>query len=174
MNKFLPFELFFKNDSLMCVLAEVLLIIIVGCIINKVANKFYRKFEKTGKTESIYKLVVFSVKIPLKILIWVLVASYIVVLVNKFLNFDILHSVLLGRKIIFIFLLGLFSFRLIHEYELYSKRVNSLANRANIPIGTLCRILKIIVVIFALLTLIETSGINISGLLAFGSVSGII
>ena len=104
MNKFLPFELFFKNDSLMCVLAEVLLIIIVGCIINKVANKFYRKFEKTGKTESIYKLVVFSVKIPLKILIWVLVASYIVVLVNKFLNFDILHSVLLGRKIIFIFL----------------------------------------------------------------------
>jgi MscS family membrane protein len=174
MNKFLPFELFFKNDSLMYVLAEVLLIIIIGFIINKVVNKFYRKFEKTGKNESIYKIVVFSIKIPLKVLIWVLIASYIVVLVNKFLNFDILHSVLLGRKIIFIFLLGLFAFKLIHEYELYSKRMNSLANRANIPIGTLCRILKIIVIIFALLTLIETSGINISGLLAFGSVSGII
>ncbi|MFK7760630.1 MAG: mechanosensitive ion channel family protein [Candidatus Midichloriaceae bacterium] len=174
MNKIFPFEVFLKNDSLIYVLVEVLLIIIIGFIINKVVNKFYRKFEKAGKTTSIYKIVIFSIKIPLKILIWVLVASYIVVLVNKFLNFDILHSVLLGRKIIFIFLLGLFLFKLIHEYELYSKRMSTLTNRANIPIGTFCRILKIIVIIFALLTLIETSGINISGLLAFGSVSGII
>ena len=54
------------------------------------------------------------------------------------------------------------------------KKMNDLANRTNIPIGTLCRILKILVVIFALLTTVETSGINISGLLALGSVSGII
>lgn len=174
MNKIFSFETPLKNDSLEYILAEALLIIIVGFIINKVVSKFYHKFEKSLKSESICKIVVFSIKIPLKILIWLLVASYIVVLVNKFLNFDTLHSVLLARKIVFIFLLGLFLFKLIHEYELYSTRVNTLARRANFPVGTFCRILKIIVIIFALLTSIETSGINISGLLAFGSVSGII
>jgi MscS family membrane protein len=167
-------DFFLNNKLLMYMLVEILIIMFIGFVLNKIISKFYRKFEKVVNNENIYKIVIFSLKIPLKILIWALVASYIVVLANKFLNFDILHSILLARKIVFIFLLGLFAFKLIHEYELYSQRKSTLVNRANIPIGTFCRILKIIVIFFALLTSIETSGINISGLLAFGSVSGII
>ncbi len=178
MRNFISVDFFLNNKLLLYVSMEILLIMLFGFIANKIISKFYRKFEKVERSENIYKIVIFSLKTPLKILIWVLVASYIIILANKFLNFDILHSILFVRKIVFIFLFGLFAYKLIHECELYAQKKSSLANKVNmpvnIPIGTFCRILKIIVIFFALLTSIETSGINITGVLAFGSVSGII
>lgn len=174
MSSTLLFDLLLKNDSTLYICGEIALILVVAFIINKIINKFYCKFNKKKNTENLYNSLINSIKTPLKIFIWILAASYIMALINKFLNFDILNSVLLARKIAFVSLLALFLFKITHEYELYSKKMNNLANRTNIPIGTLCRILKILVIIFALLTAVETSGINISGLLALGSVSGIV
>ena len=174
MSSTLLFDLLLKNNSTMYILGEIAVILVVAFVLSKLINKFYCKFSKRKYTKSLYSSLINSIKTPLKIFIWILAASYIIVLTNKFLNFDILNSALLARKIAFIALLGVFLFKIVHEYELYSKKANDLANRTNIPIGTLCRILKILVVIFVLLSTVETSGINISGLLAFGSVSGII
>ena len=106
----------------MYILGEIALILVLAFVLSKIINKFYRKIDKKKNTKSVYSLFINSIKAPLKIFIWVLAASYIVVLTNKFLNFDILDSILLVRKIAFISLLGLFLFKIIHEYELYSKK----------------------------------------------------
>ena len=155
-------------------MAEVVVIFLVTLSINFIIKGFYSKFEARKHSENIYSIVIYALKTPIRILIWVLGVSYIIVLVNKFLNFDILHSVFLIRKIIFISLIVLFLLNLINKYEIYLKKQSKLSKKTNIPLGTLCRVLKIVSVAFGFLTIIETSGINISGLLAFGSISGII
>jgi MscS family membrane protein len=64
-------------------------------------------------------------------------------------------------------------FRIIQRYEKYSIQKYK-STTTPIPIGTICRILKIFAVFFGIITIIETSGIDITGLLAFGGVSTVV
>ena len=157
----------------------IVLILLVIFSINFIIKKFYIKFEGSKKHEHIYNIIIYALKTPLRILIWVLGLSYIIVLIDKFLNLeilnlDILDSILLMRKIIFIALIIWFLLNLINQYERYSKKQGKFNTKAGIAIGTLCRVLKIIAVVFGLITVVETSGINISGLLTLGGISGIV
>ena len=165
---------FWTKETFTYLMVEVLVILLVVFLANFILKKFYNKFEAEKKTENIYNIIIDALKTPIRILIWILGFSYIIVLINKFLNFDILHSVLLVRKVIFISLIVLFLLNIISQDEVYSKKQSKLNKGTNVPIGTLCRVSKIVAVAFGLLTIVETSGINIGGLLAFGSVSGII
>ena len=155
-------------------IAGIILILLVIFLMNLIIKKFYIKFERSKKHEHIYNIVIYALKIPTRILIWLLGLSYIIVLADKFLNFDILDTILLMRKIIFISLIIWFLLNLINQYERYSQKQDKSDTRTRLPIGTLCRVLKIMAVVFGLITVVETSGINISGLLAFGSIGGIV
>ena len=162
------------NGEVFIYIVEVVLILLVVLSINAIITKFYNKFEENKRPEKIYTIVIYALKTPIRILIWILGFSYIIVLINRFLKFDILDSVFLMRKIAFISLIVWFLLKFLNQYETYSNRQTKAHKKANISIGTLCRVLKIIAIAFGLLTIVETSGINISGLLALGSISGLI
>ncbi|MFQ3307325.1 MAG: MscS family membrane protein [Candidatus Midichloriaceae bacterium] len=167
-------ELFAKHHDFFYTSFEILLILCVTFLANFLLKKFYKKTESGKSEHKFYLLTIASIKFPLRIFIWVLSISYIILLLNRFLQFHVLDSVFLVRKIVFIFLFLTFLINLVNKYEKYSKEHSTLDGRIKAPIGVVCRILKILLVVFTILSVVETSGINISGIVAFGSVSGII
>ena len=157
------------NNYIMYIIARVSIIFVLVLITNNVLNRFELR-EYTSKT---YYTVIRSIVMPVKCFIWLIYLSHVISLCSSFFNYEISNFILFIRKITFIFFIAFLLFNLVNEYELNNKKETN-SNHANIAVGTICRILKLLIAIFVLLTTIQTSGINISGLLTFGSVSGIV
>ena len=161
-----------KNQLVLCAILKILFGVIGLVVANKLINEFYHQFKKIVNNKSLYEILIFAIEAPLKICIWVLVFLHIIASINKFFNFNSQNSLLVINKIISISLFSLFAFELMHEYNGCLQKI--IANKVIIPVGSMFRILKIVITCLILLTSIETFGININGLLTFGSVGGLI
>jgi MscS family membrane protein len=150
---------------------EILGVLVVTFLLTLFLKKFYQKPAHDHELRNIYKIIAYALKVPIKICIWGFCSFYLILIINEFLHFHIGGSLLLMKKILFIVVIAIFLLKALDQYELFLKNRH---RETHIPIAVLCRVLKIIAIVFPVIAVIQTIGIDISGILAFGSVSGII
>ena len=161
----------FVSSSLFYHILEAFAVVVVAYLSTMMFKKFYRTLRHNSELKSIYKILIYALKVPIKLLIWGVCAFYLIFIVNRFLKFHISDSLLLIQKTLFIALIAVFLLRALHQYELHLKRRYK---ETHVSIAILCRVLKIIAIVFSVIAIIQTIGIDISGLLAFSSVGGLI
>ncbi len=120
-----------------------------------------------------YKNLLESFIFLVKYLILIIFVFHIFFLLEDIVNINLPIDFKLVKKISILGLIGFVSIKIINQYEhqILLKKEDKVRI---IPIDVLCRILKIVILISLFLIIVETSGINIGGIVAFGSVSGIV
>jgi MscS family membrane protein len=129
---------------------------------------------KVKKTSSIWDdALIYALNKPGKLIILVFGFSFVMQIFSKNYNLNLneaLHSI---RVITLIFAATLSILRLLKKSEESFLKRNNLDNEKLTTINAIVKLLKISVIITSTLILMQTLGINISGILAFGGVSGI-
>ncbi len=116
-----------------------------------------------------------AVKLPLALLVWFMAISWFLNLSRLLIKLPILQSIPLIQKIIVIILLGSFLLRSVRIAFDHIKE----SGFKNIPLSAsaseaISKLLQVCIVISTILLLLQSAGISISGLLAFGGLGGLI
>ncbi|HIG42383.1 MAG: mechanosensitive ion channel family protein [bacterium] len=155
------------------VLLEVFTIVLATMVINYFSRKFFDRLEQsTRQSPTVWDdALLNSVRKPLAILIWVLGFSWAAELISAEAETDSALTVMID-PVRYIAVVGLFTFflsRFIQECE-----SGFIKNGADVTTAhAIGKLLRISVFITAALTVLQTLGISISGILAFGGVGGI-
>ena len=116
-----------------------------------------------------------AARLPFSLLIWLLALSWLLTLSKPLINLPILQSVPLFQKILIILLLSSF---LIHTVRAAYANLKSTAFKSTVLSASaseaLCKLIQVCIVISTALILLQSIGISISGLLAFGGLGGLI
>jgi len=154
---------------------QVFLVIFATLLANYFANKTLDVFaRKAEKTESIWDdAVVDAVKKPAKIFIFFLGFSYLVQILSSSFELKLIDALDSIRNILIIYAVTHFVLRLIRKSEEIYIEGHKYDPEKVTTVNAVVKLLKISVIITATLILMQTLGINISGVLAFGGVSGI-
>ncbi len=144
-----------------------------------IGNLFFAKTlkilsNKTKSSKSIWDdSVIYGLNKPGKIIILVFGFSFALQVFSNNYGLNIKDTLNSIRVIAIIFAITLFILRLLKKSEETYLKENKLDNEKLTTINAILKLLKISVVITSSLILMQTLGINISGILAFGGVSGI-
>ena len=87
---------------------------------------------------------------------------------------DINNIVVFIKSFALIVCSSVFVWQVINNLEINNEIKQKKTGKNNVPLEIIFKFSKVIIVILAVLTLVETNGIKISGILALGSVGGII
>ena len=114
-------------------------------------------------------------RMPLHGLIWVLGLSVAAEIIDNVSEHTIFEYTTLIRQVAIVLLGVIFLFRFIKEAELHiiEKRGLRDVNADGVTVRVICRLLRVSVVITGALVILQTFGISISGVLAFGGIGGI-
>ena len=117
-------------------------------------------------------LLVTALELPVRVVLWVIVASIALDILD--LAADIRARMRDGLDVALIFLLAWFGQRLIHgvEEELLERRAGA-ASSDRATVKAIAKLLRIVLWVIAGLTVLQTLGVSVSGLLAFGGIGGI-
>ncbi len=113
-----------------------------------------------------------SLRNPSKILIWILGIVFAGKVTGNYMDIDFSGTIFLLKNLGIILCIGWFVWRLVREYEIYLTSANK-----NIDITTVTAVMKLIKAIIAItitLMVMQTLGINISGIIAFGGIGGMV
>ena len=141
-------------------------------LLMRVLDSLKARFKKTASLWD--DVILQAVRLPLRLVVWTLgLTAVLSVLENVFAStmFSLWPDI---RRVSYIAILALFFSRFIHQAE-----VNIIdLNRANKPMDVtsaraVATLLRITVVAIAFLVILETVGYSISGVLAFGGMSGV-
>ena len=149
----------------------VFLVVLVTLTANFIARRLLLQLEKqTEKTRTVWDdALVRSVRRPLAWLIWVLGIAWAAEIVAAGTDSTLATMISPARFVAVVFLLAYFLYRFISEAEQAFIRTGADITTAN-AIG---KLLRISVIITAILTVLQTLGVSISGVLAFGGIGGI-
>ena len=98
----------FVSSSLFYHILEAFAVVVVAYLSTMMFKKFYRTLRHNSELKSIYKILIYALKVPIKLLIWGGCAFYLIFIVNRFLKFHISDSLLLIQKTLFIALIAVF------------------------------------------------------------------
>lgn len=152
----------------------ILFTLILKYIFIRLYNKIKPKLEKThlfwdeALLEALYR--------PIKVLIWVVGISFAAEIVGAKSETDILFKAIDSlRSIFFVFVFGWTLLRFIKNIEVdfikHKKKRNKPYDRTTVR--ALCQILRITVIVTSSLICLQTIGVSISAVLAFGGVGGL-
>ncbi|MBL6785376.1 MAG: mechanosensitive ion channel family protein [Rickettsiales bacterium] len=130
-------------------------------------DKLYEKAKKNNKNWD--NIVLHSIRQPLRLTIYVIGISFVLKLLGEKLNIKILTAIAEIKVVVIVFLVMSFILKLIKNYEKTSHDSRLDANSINV----ITKLLRASVYITSALVLMQSFGINISGLLAFGGVGGL-
>ena len=149
----------------------VFLIVVLTMFANYVARRTLLQVEKqTTRTKTVWDdAVVRSARRPLAWLIWVVGVAFAAEIIAADTNSTLEHLIDPVRFVAVVFLLAYFLYRFIAEAESAFICDGADVTTAN-AVG---KLLRISVIITAVLTILQTLGVSISGVLAFGGVGGI-
>ncbi len=111
-----------------------------------------------------------AAKKPLRFLVWALSFSLIARVTSAHLGFHFPEHISLLKNFGIIFSISWFVWRLIAEYEIHLTKTAEVEPTTVVAITKLLRILVLIIVG---LTSLETAGVSIAGIIAFGSIGGL-
>ena len=161
-----------KENSLFIQIFIVIFATLSATYISGKLLKFY--ILKAGKTRNIWDdALAYALQRPVKIVILVIGFSYSIKMLDQSLNLPIFLALERIKDILIIFSLFLFILRFIKKIEQNYLALHQ-ANQEKIStINAITKLLRISALITCVLILMHSLGINISGILAFGGVSGI-
>lgn len=130
--------------------------------------------QKLSKNKTIWDdLLIKTARKPLKTLIWIFGIIFAIKLTNSYANVDISTNADSFRDIGVIICLSWFVLRVIREYEKQTIKNAIKENTDVTTVTAITKLLKATMVITAILMLLQTFGISIGGVLAFGGIGGI-
>ncbi|MDD7805496.1 MAG: mechanosensitive ion channel [Endozoicomonas sp. (ex Botrylloides leachii)] len=157
-------------------LTQCLIIIIAASILSTIARKsLARLAQSISITESPYiGSIIQSARLPLSLSVWLMAVGWILNLTQSMIDLPILEVVPLIQRLVIIILLAWFTLNLVNNgYQNLQKKhfQKSIldANTAEI----IYKLSQLFIIIAFSLMLLQSSGISISGLLAFGGVGGL-
>ncbi|MBT4989825.1 MAG: mechanosensitive ion channel family protein [Rickettsiales bacterium] len=163
---YLNFDLV-SNSLVIQVFLTIFLTLISSAFCVRFIDKLYKKASQNQKSWD--NIILISIKQPIRLLIYIVGISFILELLGERLNLKILSAVAEIRVILIVFIAMSFILKLIKNYEEISRDSRLDANSINI----ITKLLRASVYITSVLILMQSFGINISGLLAFGGVGGL-
>ena len=149
----------------------VFLTVVLTVFANYIARRTLLQVEKqTTRTKTVWDdAVVRSSRRPLAWLIWVVGVAFAAEIIAAGTNSTLAHLIDPVRFVAVVFLLTYFLYRFIEEAESAFICDGADVTTAN-AVG---KLLRISVIITAVLTILQTLGVSVSGVLAFGGVGGI-
>jgi len=146
---------------------------IILSIFKYILLKIHKNLINSGK--GIDTAFTVAIKKPIVILIWIIGISLAIQTINSELEIKALSMIHPLRKIGIISCIFWFSLRFINQYQrkFIARRELSKKNVDRTTVEAVTRLGKILVSIVLILYLMQDLGVNISGLLAFGGISGV-
>ena len=167
-NLLTDLDLNFVNNSLIIqVFFTIFVTLITAFFVVRFVDKLYLKAKQNNHVWD--NIILLSIRQPAKLLIYIVGLSFVLELLGEKLNIKILSAISEIKIVLIVFIAMSFVLKLIKSYEETSNDSKLDANSINI----ITRLLRASVYITAVLILMQSFGINISGLLAFGGVGGL-
>lgn len=145
--------------------------------INVGAYYLLRQVEKiAARTPSVWDdALIKATRKPLTMVLWVVGASYIARIVYAQIGTPVLESIVLTRDTLIIIALSWFLLRLIGQASRNILARNETAENAidRTTVDALSKLGRFSVIIIGVLTILQTLGFSVSGVLAFGGIGGI-
>ena len=154
---------------------QIFIVIFITLLVAYSVNKSLDlMIKKSFKTKNIWDdSFIYAIKRPVRIVILVLGIGYALEILDKDLNLPLLSAIDSMKEILVIFAILIFVLRLIRKVERNYISLHKADKEKINTINAVTKLLRISVVLSMVLILMQSLGINISGVLAFGGVSGI-
>lgn len=153
------------------VVLQVFALVFATVVANYLVRKFFRQlYKRVSKTETVWDdALVGSIQKPAALMIWVLGISFAAEVISAETDSSLSQLIEPARYVLIIGVIALFALSFIRECE-----TGFIHNGADITTANaISKLLRISVFITAALTVLQTLGVSIQGLLAFGGVGGI-
>lgn len=160
-------ELLWAVEIFLTIIAILTIIFTINFVLKKLKNKVQ------NSKNNFDDILINSIKKPLKALIWILGITYAVKATSHYAHFDFSTIITTCKNLGIIFCIIWFIWRLIKEYELYLLKNKSTKIDAT-TVNAIAKLLRTAATITAILMILQTFGVSISGILAFGGVGGIV
>jgi len=152
---------------------EMFLIIFFSLILSFITGIIISRFEKKlTKNKVVWDdLFLRAIRKPIKILIWVFGIFFAGKVTGQYINSNLSDTIYLIRNLGIIFVVSWFLWNMIKEYELH------LTNDERVDTTTviaITKLLKATIFITSGLMVLQTLGMNIGGIIAFGGVGGVV
>jgi MscS family membrane protein len=146
----------------------IFLALIVSFSVGRTISRLEKKFCNNGRVWD--DLILRAVGKPVKVLIWILGIVLAGKVTGDYANTNLNNTISLTKNLGIVFCISWFIWRLVREYEVYLTKSSK-----NLDITTVIavtKLLKATVIMTAMLMTLQTLGVNISGIIAFGGVGG--
>lgn len=132
--------------------------------------------KKLTRTKTIWDdLFIYSIRTPLKFFIWILGAIIAAKYVAAKIDYDISYDIHIAKNLGVIFCLSWIGWRATKKYEEHLSQTKiSYKDSGPISAATISISIKAVIILIAVLMLMQTFGVSISGLVAFGGIGGVV
>jgi MscS family membrane protein len=158
-------------------LPQVLAVIVAVVVINVSAYYFLHHVEKaTALTSTVWDdALIKAVRKPLTLILWVIGATFSIQIVHKHLGTPVFDWVIPTRDTAIITGLAWFLMRLISQASrsLLARSVTTGEAVDRTTVDAMSKLGRFTVIVVAILTILQTLGFSVSGVLAFGGIGGI-
>ena len=163
---------FFHSNSLSL---QVFITVFITLLAIYIANKFVKIFiKKTQKSKNIWDdALAYAIERPIKILILLLGISHAIKILDADLEIPLFLAIDNLQNVFIIFAFLIFALRFLKQIEINYVNLHNENQDKIHTINIVTKLLRISVLITTILILMQSLGVNISGVLAFGGVSGI-
>lgn len=152
---------------------QMFLIIFMALVLSLTADTLIGRLEKrlTDNKTIWDDLLLRAIRKPVKVLIWILGIVVAGRVTGDYINTNLSEAISVLKNLGIIFCISWFVWQLVKEYEAH------LTRNANIDVTTVIAVMKLLkatIIITAILMVLQTLGVNISGIIAFGGVGGVV
>lgn len=151
----------------------VLFVLLFNFVFYRVLNRIHDRLQKTANPWD--DAVVDAIRQPMRYLVWIVGISFAAEIVAKDSKAEIFNAIDPIRSIGVILMIAWFLLRLIRKTEANIVELKKLQQKEvdNTTVQAVAKLVRISVVITATLVALQTLGLKISGVLAFGGIGGI-
>ena len=148
-------------------------VLLLNFIVRRVLNRLHRKFESTQNHWD--DAVIYALRLPLPVLIWVLGITFAADIIHAEKKAAIFQMFGPIRDIGIISALAWFAVRFIFQAQdnLIEKYQNTEGGLDRTTITALGKLVRLAVIITAVLITLQTLGVSVTGVMAFGGIGGI-
>jgi MscS family membrane protein len=170
------FSKYHDHENLMSVVFEISIVLFITAITSycteRLLNRLQSRYKRTATNWD--NAIVASIKKPVHFIIWVLGITHCLELANFILKLEVLKNISIFRDVSIVFAISWFLLGLVAQLELkWNHSVEKKSSKLDkTTVGAITKLLKVTTFIIATLMILETLGFSISGILAFGSISG--
>ena len=158
-------------------IANVFLVVLATVVLNFILSRILERIHRTFlETDNLWDdAILLAARRPLLLFVWVMGLSIAAEIIDAITVNDIFQFTGLVRRIAIIFLLSMFLLKLVRNIEenVLKKTEKEEKGTDPITVSVIGRLLRLSVLITAGLVILQTLGISVTGVVAFGGIGGI-